>query len=180
MIRYCPDPSVTAERTFSIRAELLASTVTPGNTLPDGSRTTPANVVCACAKAGRTRNARRSNERDIDLTETPLPHESASRGARTSMRHRRTGTSYTRAMHPLYGAMLLFVVGLSIGQAQQPRRCPLRHEQEGQWHRSGRLIAAALYLTNRNSATWSVPSSNLMCSWRHEPAHALSVFQTNQ
>jgi hypothetical protein len=41
-MRYWPEPSVTAERTFSINAGLEASTVTPGNTAPDVSLTTPA------------------------------------------------------------------------------------------------------------------------------------------
>ena len=36
-IRYCPVPSVTAERVFSISAGLAASTVTPGRTAPDVS-----------------------------------------------------------------------------------------------------------------------------------------------
>jgi hypothetical protein len=40
-IRYEPLPSVTAVRTFSISASLAASTVTPGRTAPDVSRTTP-------------------------------------------------------------------------------------------------------------------------------------------
>jgi hypothetical protein len=42
MIRYWPAPSVTAVRTFSINAGLDASTVTPGSTAPDESRTAPA------------------------------------------------------------------------------------------------------------------------------------------
>src|SRR5262245_56155785 len=32
------------------------------------------------------------------------------------------------------------------------------------------------YFTNRNSATCSVPSSSLIWSWRHDPAHVLFVF----
>ena len=42
MIRYTPWPSVLAVRTFSMSAGLVASTVTPGNTPPDESLTTPA------------------------------------------------------------------------------------------------------------------------------------------
>src|SRR5262245_33367070 len=42
MILYRPCPSVTAVRTFSIKAGLATSTVTPGTTAPDVSRTTPA------------------------------------------------------------------------------------------------------------------------------------------
>ena len=41
MIRYCPIPSVTTVRTFSMSAGLAASTVTPGRTAPDASLTTP-------------------------------------------------------------------------------------------------------------------------------------------
>src|SRR5262252_1794579 len=37
MIRYWPDPSVVAERVFSMSAGLAASTTTPGSTAPDGS-----------------------------------------------------------------------------------------------------------------------------------------------
>src|SRR5262245_59926272 len=58
MIRYCPLPSVTAVRTFSIRTGLDASTVTPGRTAPEASRTTPAMVACARAAAGAATSAR--------------------------------------------------------------------------------------------------------------------------
>jgi hypothetical protein len=40
-----PDPLVTAERDFSIRAGLEASTVTPGKTPPDASFTVPEMVL---------------------------------------------------------------------------------------------------------------------------------------
>ena len=40
-MRYCPCPSVVAERTFSINAGLAASTVTPGSTAPVASFTVP-------------------------------------------------------------------------------------------------------------------------------------------
>src|SRR5918995_6157780 len=52
MIRYWPAPSVTAVRTFSISTGLAASTMTPGSTAPDESRTTPAIEACAYAAAG--------------------------------------------------------------------------------------------------------------------------------
>jgi hypothetical protein len=45
-MRYCPVPSVTTVRVFSISAGLEASTVTPG-TPAEASRTTP--VIAACA-----------------------------------------------------------------------------------------------------------------------------------
>ncbi len=48
-MRYCPVPSVSAVRTFSVSDGLVASTVTPGSTAPEESRTTPAMVACANA-----------------------------------------------------------------------------------------------------------------------------------
>src|SRR6266478_5866963 len=49
---YRPSPSVTMVRTFSMSAGLVASTVTPGRTAPDESRTTPATpLVARCAHA---------------------------------------------------------------------------------------------------------------------------------
>jgi hypothetical protein len=63
MMRYCPDPSVTAVRVFSVNAGLEASTVTPGSTAPDASFTVPDNCAPpawanASAGASRSRNAR--------------------------------------------------------------------------------------------------------------------------
>jgi hypothetical protein len=51
-MRYWPASSVTATRTFSIRAGLEASTVTPGSTPPDWSLTVPVRVPCANASDG--------------------------------------------------------------------------------------------------------------------------------
>src|SRR6185436_9677084 len=48
----CPWPLVTTERVRSIRTSLDASTVTPGSTAPDASRTTPAMALCALAADG--------------------------------------------------------------------------------------------------------------------------------
>ncbi len=61
MIRYVPEPSVMAERTFSISAGLEASTVTPGSTAPDVSLTTPSIDACANADAGRMISQARTN-----------------------------------------------------------------------------------------------------------------------
>ena len=47
-----PLASVTAVRTFSMSAGLAASTVTPGRTAPELSRTTPAIDACANATDG--------------------------------------------------------------------------------------------------------------------------------
>src|SRR5690242_4239768 len=52
-MRYWPVASVTALRVFSISAGLDASTVTPGSTPPDVSRTVPARL-CADAMLGTT------------------------------------------------------------------------------------------------------------------------------
>ena len=56
MIRYWPLPSVTTVRTFSLRFGLDASTVTPGNTAPDVSRTTPVIDAWAYDATGTTRS----------------------------------------------------------------------------------------------------------------------------
>src|SRR5262249_12521038 len=58
MIRYCPVPSVTAERVFSMSAALDASTGTPGSTAPDASRTVPVSAACARAGVGRRTRTR--------------------------------------------------------------------------------------------------------------------------
>src|SRR6185436_7998164 len=50
-IRYCPEPSVVAVRTFSMSAGLAASTVTPGRTAPEASLTTPEIDAPLCAAA---------------------------------------------------------------------------------------------------------------------------------
>src|SRR5688500_8418727 len=54
-MRYWPLASVIDERTFSMRASLAASTVTPGSTAPDVSLTTPAMDDCASATVGMNR-----------------------------------------------------------------------------------------------------------------------------
>src|SRR5882672_1627797 len=51
-MRYWPEPSVTAERVFSMSAGLEASTVTPGRTAPDASFTVPVMEAWANAAAG--------------------------------------------------------------------------------------------------------------------------------
>src|SRR5258706_9390158 len=58
MILYWPEPSVVADRVFSIRAGLATSTVTPGSTAPDVSFTVPAIVpVWADATTGNESRA---------------------------------------------------------------------------------------------------------------------------
>src|SRR5215475_2977467 len=50
------------ERTCSIKAGLLASTVTPGSTAPEGSRTTPVRLLCAHAVTGTIRRPKRTRD----------------------------------------------------------------------------------------------------------------------
>src|SRR4051812_1823442 len=67
MMRYWPVASVTAVRTFSISALLLASTVTPGITAPEESLTTPVIEACASAAAGRRNRTAKVNDAYADL-----------------------------------------------------------------------------------------------------------------
>src|SRR5262245_2207886 len=55
MMRYWPVSSVVADLTFSISAGLEASTVTPGSTPPDASRTVPVREAWANTDAGSNR-----------------------------------------------------------------------------------------------------------------------------
>src|SRR5215510_8762889 len=52
-----PCASVTAERSPSMSAGLAASTVTPGSTPPDPSRTTPVMLLCAHDADGTARQS---------------------------------------------------------------------------------------------------------------------------
>src|SRR5438034_3160036 len=54
-MRYWPVPSLTTLRVFSMSTELDASTVTPGRTAADVSRTTPASVAWANTRLGASR-----------------------------------------------------------------------------------------------------------------------------
>src|SRR4029079_8233742 len=66
-IRYAPAPSVTTVRTFSIRAGLAASTVTPGKNAPDVSLTVPAMLpVAACAQRAAGTKRRPDSTNAID------------------------------------------------------------------------------------------------------------------
>ena len=58
-MRYSPLASVVAVLACSIRAGLLASTVTPGSTAPVVSLTKPAMALCASALSGT--NVSRAN-----------------------------------------------------------------------------------------------------------------------
>ena len=52
---------------FSINASLEASTVTPGKTAPEGSRTTPVIDACACANAGTGPSTRRRTTSHVSI-----------------------------------------------------------------------------------------------------------------
>src|SRR5213083_1785000 len=54
---YRPSPSEVTVRTFSMRAGLVASAVTPGNTPPDASRITPAIPLACWAHAAGGRSS---------------------------------------------------------------------------------------------------------------------------
>jgi hypothetical protein len=56
--------SVTAVRAFSMSTPLDASTVTPGSTAPDVSRTSPAMVAWAKAVEGMTATAAQRSQRN--------------------------------------------------------------------------------------------------------------------
>src|SRR6266853_4241282 len=53
--RYWPVPSLTTVRVFSMSAGLEISTLTPGRTAAEASRTTPAIVACANTRLGSSR-----------------------------------------------------------------------------------------------------------------------------
>src|SRR6186713_230897 len=91
-MRYRPSPSVTTARVFSMSAGLAASTVTPGSTAPDVSRTTPVMLLCAEAEADRTRNddttTRHGIHRDFII---PLPSVLINQSALHPHYHARNG-----------------------------------------------------------------------------------------
>src|SRR5678815_3240740 len=108
---YRPSPSVTTERTFSIRAGLAASTVTPGIASPDVSRTTPAMPLACCALAGalsaRQPSATRPKANTLDhrslecFTGPSNRKRSAHRVVRCRQKHGAgTGREVTQASQP--------------------------------------------------------------------------------
>ena len=62
-MRYCPVPSVTAVRAFSMRAGLAASTSTPGTGAPEASLAEP--LMAACANAGTGTQANQARNRNV-------------------------------------------------------------------------------------------------------------------
>src|SRR5262245_4271812 len=77
MIRYCPVPSVTADRVFSIRTGLETSTVTPGRTAPDASRMVPVSDPCANTGAASSRTPR-TNRPFVAIRIRSAPFQTAS------------------------------------------------------------------------------------------------------
>src|SRR3954453_12792501 len=112
-MRYCPCPSVTTERTFSISAGLDASTVTPGSTAPEESLTRPAMapVACAEARAGkRSTQNRRAEIATLTNLDIPIPfldppnrwaqHPSGGRGYTARFSRNTGGNQYLELRRP--------------------------------------------------------------------------------
>jgi hypothetical protein len=78
---YCPVPSVTAVRVFSISAGLATSTVAPGRTAPDASLTIPAIALCARAMPGTTSTHTTVSARHLTSVRINLPFHLVIRGA---------------------------------------------------------------------------------------------------
>src|SRR5688500_5776859 len=116
-IAYCPVPSVTAVRTFSISAALAASTVTPGSTEPDASLTTPLIAACADATTGNNSANPKTNPILPMLSTIPSVSRPGQKCRRGSWR-------------------LPMVSGLLVGVGQLDHRClAVRSAEEGNPHR---------------------------------------------
>jgi hypothetical protein len=73
LIRYWPVPSVAVDRARSMSAGLAASTVTPGSTPPDVSRTAPARLCAAASLISNVIQAdKRSDVMAARMTESEL------------------------------------------------------------------------------------------------------------
>src|SRR5262245_4751471 len=72
-MRYWPLPSVVADLPFSISAGLAASTVTPGSTAPDESRTVPVIDAWANAWGAAARNMATTRHAAPDVRMTLPP-----------------------------------------------------------------------------------------------------------
>src|SRR5262245_34671349 len=82
-MRYWPDAFVATDRTFSISAGLDASTLTPGSTAPDVSRTTPVIEACAYASEGMIRSTTEAHAifaRDMEPPEVTRVYGGSLRG----------------------------------------------------------------------------------------------------
>ena len=104
VIRYTPDESDTADRTFSINAGLAASTVTPGSTPPEVSRTTPViepvETLCARTVAGSSRSAPKVSDDGNSQSSHFLHLHSSQRKARHAQAHRPEPRECWRVRNP--------------------------------------------------------------------------------
>src|SRR5262245_55149705 len=135
-MRYCPLPSVIAVRAFSIRAGLDASTVTPGSTASDASRTTPARVACANAIAGlRNRNPTRTVAADSLL----ISGASCGNVWRTA---RHAGQSDVR---------LVYTLTKTSGQSGRVRKSRVRKVFSADLHAYGSRVVTSLISSDRRA-----------------------------
>src|SRR5437867_3075449 len=109
MILNWPCSSVDTVRTFSMRAGLAASTVTPGRTAPDVSRTTPAMPLApvTCADAKRVTNIRHARAVKTDVTDIlriaqTSSNETGSIDASAGRSDFETASGVLRAQDPLF------------------------------------------------------------------------------
>src|SRR5262245_41490813 len=103
---YCPVPSATTERVFSINAGLEASTVTPGSSAPEASLTTPAMDPCACASVEKRRRTATTN--DPSQSGFMLPPAEVAKGPRDQCGKRRlVSADATTACRGLQGESTL-------------------------------------------------------------------------
>jgi hypothetical protein len=104
-IRYWPLSSVTADRSFSISAGLAASTVTPGSTAPEVSRTAPAMDPCAYADAGASKATVSKTSRLACVPMMSLREQRRAdvQAALQAMRHREHGGFYAYSGRVHYG-----------------------------------------------------------------------------
>src|ERR1700730_6062819 len=101
-----PSPSVTTVRTRSMRAGLAASTVTPGITAFDVSRTTPEMPAACCAHAPEEQSSALASTATATLVRTmafPLG---------------RLGPASTDSVQPLFLLAYVFQVVLFCSRAE--------------------------------------------------------------
>ena len=99
VMRYCPVPSLTTVRVFSMSTGLDASTVTPGSTAADASRMTPAIVAWANTTLGSSTSARQRCRHIQDSAHYEPPYiPDSTRGfvaaEAITPRHRRIGRRF--------------------------------------------------------------------------------------
>ena len=133
-IRYCPEPSVTASRVFSMSTGLDASTVTPGRTAPDESRTTPVMEACANATAGTSRRSANAAKpcRNLSMNQLPSSDVEIRFRCTRSFRHAMEfipslqGVRDTLTLKPQVGAARNSTIWIFFGQNSRAYRCMKR------------------------------------------------------